>query len=725
MHVLPSSATDGQLKSFWLSIDTDGSGWISCGEFGAFMRRGEHVLNPARSWKEHLEASKRQSAESVRAERGAHALPAKGQHNTPAASDELVSALSTLCNQRLDRAVEMDEHETPAHIWFGLFKRIDTEQSGKMSFQQWAGLVRQTLGIGEDHITSRDLRSVWTSLDTHGTGAINAGEYAAFMRRGASKVDRPMASDKRMRILLARKRRAAAVREQDQQLAMQKQLMEQHDKQVRQVAARAVREQGRQVVAKVKEEVAAEKKAAYTAVVRRADQSDLKEQLKKAPVASTEQVVALAEACNRQLLAASDEGSTVFREAPTAPWFRLFKSVDRDGSGQISFDEFVKLLRHDLKLEGLGFDRDTLMATWVAMDVDGSGYISCGEFGKFMRRGMHVLPQPELTWQERMDKKARDAKAARAADKVRLFKGHVRRELENATPCNDDDVRQLSEHFNARLAEMRNAASAQNIAAAANGPLAASTQYGMWYALFKSVDENTNGYISYTELRGMVRHELGLPPSNVGEAVLRALWKALDKEDTGLLTAGDFLQFMRLGDPTGGIKPSLQSVRRQLGQEQRRAYEERQQRVQREHLDKLRRDATEAEKRAERLEREFYAEVAAVAAAENDASYVPPVERNAALLSTEVDAGMRVRPSADHLPKHQLMTTNFNKELAAGQKKARKRATRTAYATAGAATYGTSSQASSTSTSSAAAKASRHMSGSISEGALLKLPAIK
>ena len=67
MHVLPSSATDGQLKSFWLSIDTDGSGWISCGEFGAFMRRGEHVLNPARSWKEHLEASKRQSAESVRA----------------------------------------------------------------------------------------------------------------------------------------------------------------------------------------------------------------------------------------------------------------------------------------------------------------------------------------------------------------------------------------------------------------------------------------------------------------------------------------------------------------------------------------------------------------------------------------------------------------------------------------------------------------------------------
>ena len=109
----------------------------------------------------------------------------------------------------------------------------------------------------------------------------------------------------------------------------------------------------------------------------------------------------------------------------------------------------------------------------------------------------------------------------------------------------------------------------------------------------------------------------------------------------------------------------------------------------------------------------------------NDASYVPPVERNAALLSTEVDAGMRVRPSADHLPKHQLMTTNFNKELAAGQKKARKRATRTAYAAAGAATYGTSSQASSTSTSSAAAKASRHMSGSISEGALLKLPAIK
>ena len=69
---------------------------------------------------------------------------------------------------------------------------------------------------------------------------------------------------------------------------------------------------------------------------------------------------------------------------------------------------------------------------------------------------------------------------------------------------------------------MRNAASAQNIAAAANGPLAASTQYGMWYALFKSVDENTNGYISYTELRDLITEEQTLTQAEEARRAARA-----------------------------------------------------------------------------------------------------------------------------------------------------------------------------------------------------------
>ena len=33
------------IKSVWLALDADRSGYINAGEFGQFMRRGEHVPN--------------------------------------------------------------------------------------------------------------------------------------------------------------------------------------------------------------------------------------------------------------------------------------------------------------------------------------------------------------------------------------------------------------------------------------------------------------------------------------------------------------------------------------------------------------------------------------------------------------------------------------------------------------------------------------------------------
>ena len=34
----------------------------------------------------------------------------------------------------------------------------------------------------------------------------------------------------------------------------------------------------------------------------------------------------------------------------TPSWFKLFRQVDSDGSGLISYDEFVEMVRTDLKL---------------------------------------------------------------------------------------------------------------------------------------------------------------------------------------------------------------------------------------------------------------------------------------------------------------------------------------------------------------------------------------
>jgi len=70
-------------------------------------------------------------------------------------------------------------------------------------------------------------------------------------------------------------------------------------------------------------------------------------------------------------------------ESPS--WFKLFRRVDVNGSGLISFDEFAKMVRSLLKLPTSLLSESRLEALWLALDADGSGLISSGEFGAFFK----------------------------------------------------------------------------------------------------------------------------------------------------------------------------------------------------------------------------------------------------------------------------------------------------------------------------------------------------
>lgn len=83
------------------------------------------------------------------------------------------------------------------------------------------------------------------------------------------------------------------------------------------------------------------------------------------------------------LLNAAHKKSVPSWETPS--WFKLFRKVDSDGSGLISYDEFVEMVRTDLKLSARALPEAQLQMLWRALDTDGSGYLSSGEFGAFMR----------------------------------------------------------------------------------------------------------------------------------------------------------------------------------------------------------------------------------------------------------------------------------------------------------------------------------------------------
>jgi len=127
-----------------------------------------------------------------------------------------------------------------------------------------------------------------------------------------------------------------------------------------------------------------------------------------------------------------------------------------------------------------------------------------------------------LGWRKRVEL-ANHANAERQrAKRGRMFHRGIQKTMADAPRASEEDVRRMAEHFNARLVEMIDDPNKRS-----------------WYRLFKFVDENASGLISYAELQLMVRKQLSLPVANVSERSLMALWLALDSDGSGLISAGE------------------------------------------------------------------------------------------------------------------------------------------------------------------------------------------
>jgi Ca2+-binding EF-hand superfamily protein len=178
-----------------------------------------------------------------------------------------------------------------------------------------------------------------------------------------------------------------------------------------------------------------------------------------------------------------------------------------------------------------------------------------------MRRASHVLKEADIA-AGRQNQKAQIEQRAMAANaevksiKDRLFHRDIEREAkEHGLTASQEEVKALSERFNDRLAKLCDGAvgaaeSSHGEALLAEGTLGdAHLPLKSWYALFKHIDADGSGSIDFVELTRMVRDGLALPGSSVSERQLKGLWVALDKDGSGLISAGEFGQFMRLGEP--------------------------------------------------------------------------------------------------------------------------------------------------------------------------------
>ena len=125
-------------------------------------------------------------------------------------------------------------------------------------------------------------------------------------------------------------------------------------------------------------------------------------------------------------------------------WYKLFRHMDSDGSGKVTYRELVELVRNEP--DGLGIPVEklsdgSLMSVWAALDADRSGYITAGEFGKFMRQG--EPDQPIVPVLERRRIASARVRADFETTTVKLTQQQVADSRKSARQY-EDEVAQLS-----------------------------------------------------------------------------------------------------------------------------------------------------------------------------------------------------------------------------------------------------------------------------------------
>eukprot|EP00928_Gymnodinium_smaydae_P011188 TRINITY_DN14157_c0_g1_i1.p1 TRINITY_DN14157_c0_g1~~TRINITY_DN14157_c0_g1_i1.p1 ORF type:complete len:1380 (-),score=321.70 TRINITY_DN14157_c0_g1_i1:204-4343(-) len=167
-------------------------------------------------------------------------------------------------------------------------------------------------------------------------------------------------------------------------------------------------------------------------------------------------------------------------------WQKLFSDIDSDGSGKLTFEEFDDVVRNKL---AAAVSRYELRLFWRRFDADRSGLVTLREFTQFMYR-VELSTWPVLS-------------AETLGECVTLLNATAERLYHSG---------------------------------------------GNWFKIFRYVDADGSGKLTYEEFRRCIRDPLpglGLTVTELSDTTLRGLWRAIDSEGSELVNVKKYTAFMR------------------------------------------------------------------------------------------------------------------------------------------------------------------------------------
>ena len=483
-----------------------------------------------------------------------------------------------------------------------LFHEWDSDGSGMISMAEFSRVLPM---IGLADISEEDAKALFGSFDCDASGAIDYGELSRQLRPQA--------------VVLPSVRSAPQLGGTSQQgspsreggIAELKAALEAEHaakKQMARIQRELLRVKSTSAILAQQEA----KRAAHAASKVEIDRligRDVAAKLAAVAPASDEEVQALAERFHRAL-------RQIFPgPAEARAWYKLFSYMDEDRSGRITYDELQKMVRSRLELGNDVMPATKLRRLWRALDEDSSGFLDAGEFGRFMKRGLdHQEGRGAVAVaRQKLIAKNMEAAAAQKTEKERRW-GHVlTAQLADVAPASEAEVAVLAEQLLEKTSQ-----------------LFPFTERA-WFKLFRVVDADHSGRISFDEYTHMIRAHLGLKKTELSDERLGALWKSIDVDNSGLLSVAEFGCMMKKGEKTNKSDSEADAYKRRLRRQADEADEVA-------HMDRLRQTRATID-HAKELELEAARLAEELARARKARASLVEAKEAAAMMPTATDAG--------------------------------------------------------------------------------------
>lgn len=171
-----------KLLGLWKVLDENESGFIDTGELSRFLRIGAPKTLTAVE-RARLKLKQAREERMVRIRTDSNKVLEKDVIETmkdvPRASEEEVQRFGAMFHKQLATLRPRGQDNIS---YYGLFKHMDVDSSGKVKFDEFERMIRTGLKLSSKSMPRQNIFGIWRTIDENENGFICAGEFGRFMR---------------------------------------------------------------------------------------------------------------------------------------------------------------------------------------------------------------------------------------------------------------------------------------------------------------------------------------------------------------------------------------------------------------------------------------------------------------------------------------------------------------------------------------------------------------